>query len=104
MFLHRRQYRREFTAYDHLVFVTYSIAFMSLNLVAFVFLATLGVTGGIVGLIFMLIPPLHMYRQLRGAYALTRFSAAWRALLLAIFASVALAVFGTLLLLLGVLG
>ncbi|MDQ3483353.1 MAG: DUF3667 domain-containing protein [Pseudomonadota bacterium] len=104
MFLHRRQYRRDFTAYDHLVFVTYSIAFMSLTLVAFVVLATLGVTGGIVGLIFILIPPLHMYRQLRGAYALSRFSAAWRALLLAIFASVALAVFGTLLLLLGVLG
>ena len=33
LFLHRRRYR-QFKAYDHTVFVTYSIAFMSLGLIA----------------------------------------------------------------------
>jgi hypothetical protein len=103
LFLHRRRYRREFTAYDHLVFVTYSIAFMSLVLIAFVLLSLLGLTGGIISLIFMLIPPVHMYRQLRGAYGLSRWSAGWRALVLLVFAAIALTLFGTLLLALGAL-
>ncbi|MEO5972026.1 MAG: DUF3667 domain-containing protein [Sphingomicrobium sp.] len=32
LFLHRRRYRRDYGAYDHLVFVTYSTAFMSLGM------------------------------------------------------------------------
>ena len=103
LFLHKRRYRREFTAYDHLVFVTYSIAFMSLVLVAFVLLSAIGLTAGIVGAIFMLIPPVHMYRQLRGAYGLSRFSALWRTVALLTFASIALTLFWLLLLALGAL-
>lgn len=52
--------------------------------------------------VFVIIAPLHVYRQLRGAYVLSRFSAAWRALALTIFAGVALGLFAALLLLLGV--
>ena len=104
LFLHRRRYRREFTAYDHLVFVTYSIAFMSLALIIFVLLGTAGLTNDIVGIAFMLIPPLHMYRQLRGAYGLSRGSAIWRTAALLFFAMVALSLFVTLLLALGALG
>jgi len=104
LFLHRRRYRREFTTYDHLVFVTYSIAFMSLALIAFVLLGLLGLTGGIVGAIFLLIPPVHMYRQLKDAYGLSRFGAAWRTAALLVFATIALGLFAALLLLIGVLG
>jgi len=104
LFLHRRRYRREFTAYDHLVFVTYSIAFMSLALIIFVLLGTAGLTNDFVGIAFMLIPPLHMYRQLRGAYGLSRGSAIWRTAALLFFAMVALSLFVTLLLALGALG
>ena len=101
LFLHRRRYRQHFTAYDHLVFVTYSIAFMSLSLIAYVLLNSLGVAGGWVGAIFLLIPPLHMYRQLKGAYGLSRFGALWRTFALTIFAMMALVLFGLLLLTVG---
>jgi hypothetical protein len=52
----------------------------------------------------MLLPPLHMYRQLKGAYGLSRSSALWRTAVLLSFTTVALTIFGLLLLLLGVLG
>jgi hypothetical protein len=104
LFVHRRRYRQEFTAYDHLVFVTYSIAFMSMALVTFVLLSLIGAPKDLLDLAFVLIPPVHMYRQLKGAYGLSRFSALWRTLALLIFASIALSLFGMLLLLLGALG
>jgi len=44
-----------------------------------------------------LIPPFHMYRQLKGAYGLSRGSALLRTVLLVSFAIVALALFGLLL-------
>lgn len=104
LFLHRRTYRREFTAYDHLVFTTYSITFMSLAAIAFVLLGALGAGGDLLGLAFLIIPPLHMYRQLRGAYALSRLSALWRTLVLLVFAAIAIGLFATLLLVFGVAG
>jgi hypothetical protein len=103
LFVHRRRYRSEITAYDHLVFVTYSIAFMSLVLVAYVLLASAGLSGGILDLAVLLIPPIHIYRQLKGAYGLSRFSALWRTFALVVFATIALTLFGMLLLLLGAL-
>lgn len=103
LFLHRARYRREFTAYDHLVFVTYSIAFMSLLLITFVLLQAAGLRVPLVDLAFLLIPPLHMYRQLRGAYGLSRPGAAWRAVVLLILANVALGLFVMLLVALGAL-
>ena len=69
LFLHRRRYRA-FKAYDHVVFVTYSIAFMSLGLVMLSLLRPLGVGQALIGLAFTFVPPIHIYRQLRGAYAL----------------------------------
>lgn len=104
LFQHRRRYRREFTAYDHLVFVTYSISFMSLALVSFFLLHALGLGGDALSLAFMLIAPLHMYRQLRGAYGVSPAGALWRTLALLTFASIALTLFLMLLLLLGGLG
>jgi hypothetical protein len=103
LFLHRARYRREYKAYDHLVFVTYSIAFMSLVLIAFVLLGAVGLSGGLVSLALILVPPLHIYRQLRGAYALSRASALWRTFALLIFAAVAMTLFFILLVALGVL-
>ncbi len=69
-------FRRRYYLYDHTVFVTYSLCFMTL-------LAVLVMAGNAVGLPFVaalafLAPPLHMYKQLRGTYALTRFEALWR--------------------------
>lgn len=104
LFLHRRRYRRDHGAYDHLVFVTYSIAFMSLAIIFLFLLRSIGFPAGIVNLAFFVIPPVHIYRQLRGAYRVSRFGAAWRTYLLLVFASIALTLFLLLLLAIGVLG
>jgi hypothetical protein len=104
LFLHRRRYRQSYQAYDHLVFVTYSIAFMSLALIAVVLLRSMGISSALLALAALLVPPVHMYRQLRGAYALSRASALWRAFVLVNLTGVALGIFIMLLLGLGVLG
>ena len=103
LFLHRRRYRRH-KAYDHVVFVTYSIAFMSLALIALSLLRPLGAGEGFGALAVAIVPPFHMYRQLRGAYGLSRFSALWRTALLLIFATWAATLYFLLLLALGLLG
>jgi hypothetical protein len=103
LFLHRRRYRA-YKAYDHVVFVTYSIAFMSLALIALSLLRPIGVGDAFMGLAITLVPPIHIYRQLRGAYRLSRFSALWRTAALLFFAFVAAMLFFLLLVALGVLG
>ncbi|HWH17251.1 MAG TPA: DUF3667 domain-containing protein [Allosphingosinicella sp.] len=103
LFLHRRRYR-QYKVYDHTVFVTYSIAFMSLGLIVLTLLRPLGLSEAISVLAMIFVPPIHMYRQLRGAYQLSRWSALWRTFLLLNFAFVAAGLFFTLLLALGVLG
>jgi len=103
LFLHRRRYRL-YKAYDHTVFVTYSIAFMSLGLIALSVLRLLGFSDAIAVLAIMFVPPVHIYRQLRGAYSLSRWSALWRTFVLINFAFLAAALFFTGLLMLGVLG
>lgn len=95
-------FSRRFRLYDHVVFVTYSIAFMSLGLIVLTLLTALGVSGPLTGLAVVLIPTLHMYKQLRGTYGLGRFGAIWRTALLLVFALLALILFGMLLLAMGV--
>lgn len=73
-------WRQRFGMYDHAVFATYSIAFMSLLVVV---LTLIGWTFGSFGRTvawsaLFLVPPVHMYKQLRHAYELRRFSALWR--------------------------
>jgi hypothetical protein len=103
LFLHRRRYR-QFTAYDHTVFVTYSIAFMSLAAIALSVLRALGLPGGIALLAILIVPPVHIYRQLKGAYGLSRASALWRTAALLVLSAIALALFSAILLVLGVFG
>jgi len=103
LFLHRRRYRA-FKAYDHVVFVTYSIAFMSLALITLSLLRPLGVGEVLIGFAITFVPPIHMYRQLRGAYGLSWPSALWRTAMLILFAVWAASLFFLLLLAMGVLG
>jgi Protein of unknown function (DUF3667) len=101
-------WRRQFKLFDHAVFITYSLCFMMM----------LSVLGGLVlnfssegsapfvitllALIF--VPPLHIYRQLHRAYQTSRFGAIWRTFLLSNFALLALGLFASLILALGVTG
>ncbi len=97
-------FSRRFQLYDHTVFVTYSLCFMTLFAVLLSLLMAMGVSWiGISGAAAIL-APIHMYRQLRGAYGLGRLGASWRAFLLMLFALAVAAVFGFLLLLIGALG
>jgi hypothetical protein len=89
-------WRRQFGLYDHTVFVTYSLCFMSLLVVALTLMLAFSLSLVIPAA--LVIPPLHMYRQLRGAYGLSRRSAAWRTAVLLGIAVAALALFAMLLL------
>lgn len=92
-------WRREFSLYDHAVFVTYSISFMMLLLIV----ATLAGTGSVETALLTLVPPLHLYAQLRGAYSLSRGAAVVRLCFLLLAAAAVLAVFFTTLFLVGAL-
>ncbi|HVF37371.1 MAG TPA: DUF3667 domain-containing protein [Sphingomicrobium sp.] len=85
-------FSRRFRLYDHMVFVTYSLSFMTMLIVTAVLLGVAGL-GSIASLLFF-VPPFHIYRQLKGAYGLSRSSAILRTLLLTVFAMIALALFG----------
>jgi len=71
MFAWRRQYK----AYDHAVFVTYSLSFMSLLFIVMSLVSVIPEGGSWALLLFAIAAPLHLYKQLRYAYGLSRFSA-----------------------------
>lgn len=97
-------WRRNFGIYDHAVFVTYSLSFMTLMLAAMTLLALLGVASDPLPGIYCLIALVHIYKQLRGAYSLSRFSAAWRLMALSVLIFLILGLFVNLLLVLGMFG
>lgn len=94
-------WRRRFRAYDHAIFVTYSLGFMSLLFIAGSVLATVLDSGWIAALLLLFVPPIHLYKQLRGAYELSRFSAFWRLLVISSFIWIVIGLFLQLLFLLG---
>jgi hypothetical protein len=90
LFLWRRRHQR---AYDHIVFVTYSLSFATMVLILLSFGRAAGMSEDGVLLALMLVMPVHMFRQLQGAYQLRFFSALWRAVALAIFSAAAVLLF-----------
>ena len=99
LFLHRRRYR-DFTGYDHTVFVTYSLAFVSLlGIIASV---AVSLELNLLMLALLAFIPVHMFRQLKGAYELSTASALWRTAALTLFSWFALALFGLAILTLGI--
>jgi hypothetical protein len=71
-------FRRGVGLYDHAVFATYSLSFMSLFAVLMSVLAATNAPEDVIGLSLAIIPPLHIYKQLKGAYRLSRAGALWR--------------------------
>ncbi|WP_419809322.1 DUF3667 domain-containing protein [Sphingomonas sp.] len=86
-------WRRRYGMYDHATFVTYSISFMSLLVIALELAAAAGVSEVVLVLAIVFVPLIHMFAQLRGAYGLSVFSALWRTVLLHAFAGIALLTF-----------
>lgn len=101
-------WRRDTTIYDHVVFSLYSLSFMSLLLVIGVLLAkserALELAGGpsihLAGLLW-LVPPIHMFGQLKGGYRLTTWGALWRVVVLGQASLINLGGFGMLIVVLG---
>jgi hypothetical protein len=86
-------WRRDVGLYDHAIFSIYSLSFMSLGVVALSLLGKIGLATGFIVVAALLIPPLHMYRQLKGAYGLGRFGALWRTLALLIITTITSSLF-----------
>ena len=83
-------FSRRFKAYDHTVFVTYSLCFMMLLLVAG---SMLGLVWPTIATLLFFVPPFHMYRQLKDTYELGRWGSLWRTSLLIGFAFAAIGLF-----------
>lgn len=97
-------WRREYRVYDHAVFITYSLSFMSLLAVALTILSQFPVSEALLISAAVFIPPVHMYRQMRGAYQLSRRNALVRTIFLLLFAQFAAVTFGIMLITLGAFG
>lgn len=87
-------FRRRYHLYDHTVFVTYSLCAMTLLAAVLTVAAAAGLPW--IGMAALALPPWHMYRQLRGTYALSRGAALWRTAALLVIALTALALFALL--------
>ncbi|RED17691.1 uncharacterized protein DUF3667 [Parasphingopyxis lamellibrachiae] len=97
-------YTRRFKMYDHTVFVTYSLAFMSLFAIILTVLGFAGMGIPWIPLAAVFIPFIHMYKQLRGTYQIGRISAFFRTVLLSFFCFTAAFIFFVMLLTIGALG
>lgn len=98
-------WRRGFTLYDHGVFVLYSLTAMSILMMLISVLGPLWSGFAAIGaLIFTFGIPVHMFAQLKGAYGLSWFSAAWRTVLLMLFCVFAFTLFILAIIALGLTG
>ncbi len=93
--------RRDITMYDHAVFALYSLSFMAFVFSLAFVLRFAGLTSLAVGMVFM-VPPVHMYLQLRGTYTLSGASALWRTCALMIIAAMVFLLYMLLILVLSV--
>ena len=84
-------FRRRYNTYDHMVFVTYSLSFMMMLVIAGGALIEVGMSA-LAGFLFF-VPPFHMYRHLKQSYELGRFSAIVRTMALLTFCFIAAALF-----------
>lgn len=97
-------WRPQFKLYDHAVFVTYSLSFMTLLIIVLTIAGKLGVPSDAISIAATFIPPIHIYRQLRGAYGTRPIPALLRLFVLGIFATFVLTAFLMLLIGMGVMG
>ncbi len=95
---------RRFNSYDHAVFVTYSISFVTMLMVLLSVLYQAGLAASLVASAAVLIPPLHLYRDLRGTYGLSVIGSLWRLAALLLFIAIIIALFLQLLWLIGIAG
>jgi hypothetical protein len=98
-------FKKDVTLYDHVVFILYSLSFMSLLLMLLVLVGRFAPgLGSAFGPVAASAPLVHMFFHLGGTYRLKLFLALWRTFVLSIFALIALAIFLGLIIYLGLTG
>lgn len=85
-------FRRRYVMFDHAVFSLYSLSFMCVLLIIMALLNKFNFTGTAVFLL-MIVPPIHMYLQLRDAYQLSVFGTLWRTAALLLIALISLLIY-----------
>lgn len=85
-------FKRKYVMFDHAVFSLYSLSFMCLLMMLVAILSKFDLTGT-AGVLFMLVPPIHMFVQLRHAYRLGVFGTLWRTLALLCIAFISLTLY-----------
>lgn len=94
--------RKDVTSYDHAVFLLYSISFMSLVFILAALLIASGVRNeGVYLSLFVLLPVVHIFLQLKEGYRLTVGAAAWRTAVLSLGAGATLLLYAIAILFLG---
>lgn len=95
--------RRGVNLYDHTVFALYSLSFMSLLAILLMLFSAGPAWAKPAAALVVLIPPVHMFAQLKGAYRLTTGGALWRTAILSLASLTILGLFLALMLLVGLI-
>jgi Protein of unknown function (DUF3667) len=85
-------WRKGVTMYDHAIFTLYGLSFLSLWGVLIGLMLMSEVTDGFVA-VALLLPPVHIFMQLKETYALGWFATAWRTIAVLVAGSIVLALF-----------
>ncbi len=106
-------WKRGVRTFDHVVFTLYSLSFMSLLFVVIALIGKFDPTAGTnaaaadnnfstgIGGLLLLVPPVHIFAQLKGGYALTTGGALWRTAVLSLASVATLALFALLIVVVG---
>lgn len=94
-------WKRQYHLYDHMVFVTYSIAFMSMLFIVITLAGKAGLGEGWIVLASLGIPFVHLLRQMKATYGLGWLSAIVRTVILSWFIVIVATIFLLLLVALG---
>jgi Protein of unknown function (DUF3667) len=97
-------WKRGITLYDHAVFVLYSLSFAALVFILLALVNKVAWLEWVGAAVLFAGLPAHMFFHLKGAYALSWWSAIWRTPLLMLSAALSLIVFVLLIVLLGLAG
>ena len=97
-------WKRNVTLFDHVVFSLYSLSFMSVLFITLALVAKIGDWGfPLAAAAGCIVPPVHMFFHLGGAYRLGWWSALWRTVFLLFFIVFAIVIFALAILALGFL-
>jgi hypothetical protein len=91
-------WRRDVGFYDHAIFAIHSLSFMTLLVVGLIVLYLVGIPQAWLWLALLIVPPIHIYRQLKDAYRIGRVGALWRTPTLLVMTSISSMLFFLLLL------